>query len=214
MQLETTGTTLVEVGDADQHRFMSIAQLPDYAAENETSFLAGKSYVTEKFKTIFPEYHCKLVDDFDRNAWFFYSTNNSGNTDSLIRVCLNGKHGLPIQRFLTHEISVLESCGLTLAEPGRFSNDHDSPFVKALLAAIYQLAVYLGIDLYLMEVRNRHVAFYKRNFGAHIIGEGPASENCTTMAWNIAQTPPRFFRLFGRDQSQLKQFLLTQECGK
>lgn len=160
------------------------------------------------YQSYFPEYQMASWDKYDYNACIFYGRDRQRQVNAMIRVCFNLDGALPVEPFLDSDIDALLGQGRRVAVVGRHFS-RGSHF-KDNIRAIYQAAKYFHVDTYLIEARSEHKSYYERWFDAREMDSRFASAGCVNLQWDIATTPPLFFRVFGHNQTYLQRFMT--EC--
>jgi hypothetical protein len=104
------------------------------------------------------------------------AVSRQGQVLGTMTVGLDRAAGLSCDRLFAQEIDALRIQGLRLCEFKRLAVDDASPLrpqvLMALFRAAYEHARFEhGVDWALMEVNPRHVGYYRRRFGAKVLGD-------------------------------------------
>lgn len=212
LQLSYEDRTLVEINAASGDLFLSLDTVTGNATRANSTFAKCKQLCQKVYGELYPDYEMEAEEVYDNCAWIFY-TKSEGQINGMMRVCFDSQHGLPVQPSLSSEIAALRACNVKIAEPGRFVIDNADGLYAKYMKAIYQLAVLSDVDTFLLQVRNEHANFYQRCCGAVELDSSKAPPGCTNLCWSIPDTDARFFRAFGRDQTQLESFCAAKEVG-
>jgi len=200
---------LIEIGSANDCIFEKIHRTRNTADDCYKLFVQAKQVCLDDFRSRGYIYSMSLVDNHDPHSVIFFSRDERGRVNGVLRVCFDSEHLLPLVGSIPEEFSQLRRQNLKLAEPGRFSLKPDCKLLNRYLSAIYQLAVLSEVDRYLLQVRAEHAPFYARTFGATALPSVDAPEGCVNQLWDISRTPERFFQVFGEDQTDLKRLLIN-----
>lgn len=159
----------------------------------------GESYVAEM----------RMLEPHDKHSVFVYSVDKAGWINGTLRLCRDSDIGLPMADSVSDVIEQYRKDGLIVAEPGRFATSTTTS--HRLVSAAYEIARYAGIDIYMMQCRADHRAFYETNCGAKVLTGYSAPDHCINMIWPIADTPDLFFSRYGNNQNSLRTLMSTLE---
>lgn len=155
-----------------------------------------------EYKAVYPSIDVH-ADDFDDAAIVFYTRDGQGQVNSTARLVIDGPLGLPEDRFFPPEVAEYRREGKRLEELGRFIiRDGNRSLLKTYYQTFYLVSEALKVDVVLMAMKPKDVALHQRVMGARLLSPnigvsygGPYSLAC--VAWEIAQTKPRFFDWVG-----------------
>lgn len=194
--LDTKSLNLVQIDPTVDHIITHIASNVDIQHPAYANYLFGKFIVAREFDQRYPGYPINIIEPHDSESVVIVSRTGTALPNAVIRVCFDGKNALPITRYVHAEYEARKAQGNSVAEVGRLFAEPDSHAYRYLIACVYQLALYLNIDCYLIQIRTSHLSVYQNVFGAEIIDETTSCDGCTHMAWHIARTPSRFMRRY------------------
>lgn len=204
---DTQSLNVVQIDPAEDPIITHIASDVDIQHPVYADYLIGKFIVAREFEKRYPGYPVEIVEQHDDQSIIIISRAESKRPDGVIRVCFDGKNGLPITDYVSSEYEALKAQGQHLAEVGRMFAEPQSGAYPYLIACVYQLALHYDIDCYLIQIRTKNLELYKNVFGAVVLEETMPCDGCTHMAWHIGRTPKRFHRWYPVHTIQMNGFL-------
>ncbi len=205
LRLNSQDRTLIEINAGSGDLFLSLDTIADKSGRAKKTFSQCKRLCQKIYGELYPDYTVECEEVYDKCSCIFF-TRDQRRITGMMRVCFDSKYGLPVQPSLSSEIAALRACNVKIAEPGRFVIDNADGLYGKYMRAIYQLAILNDVDTFLLQVRDEHADFYQRCCGAVELDSSKAPSGCTNLCWSIPNTHQRFFRAFGRDQSELESF--------
>ena len=157
----------------------------------------------EAYKEVYPDYEVNRNDPHNTQAHILYTRDENGKVVSSIRLTLDSSLGIPSEEYYQGEANQLREHGYNLMELGRMVYiGHTLQQMKAYYQAMYEIAKAESIDIIMMSLKQKDVAFHRNLIGAYTlifdIGMPTGSKHkMSTMAWEIKQTKPRFFKWTG-----------------
>jgi hypothetical protein len=149
--------------------------------------------------------HVSVLEPHDGNSVIVYSRDCAGDIESVLRLCLDKGHGMPLNSDLVGLVAAFRRQGLTIAEPGRFVSRRSAGMALHLVSAAFEIALHSGIDVYLMQCRVEHCDFYRSRLGAEVLRDYPPPEGCRNMAWKVSATPTKFAQYSSSNRTSLKE---------
>ena len=161
------GLDLAMAGHADGRHF-KIRSADSYVSRQSASQLLKRRYGWRGYSV------SSLPNDQTANRITFTATDNNA-TIGTITVGLDGIEGMNCEDVFEPEIAALRARGLRLCEFTKLAVDPVCS-TKRVLAALFHVAYIVShcirrYDMLLMEVNPRHVRYYERMLGAHVVGE-------------------------------------------
>lgn len=164
-----------------------------------------KLWVTT-YTEVYPHFTVPQRDPQNSQAYILYSRDETGQVVSSIRLTFDSPLGMPSEGYYPLEVNSLRELDYKLMEFGRMVNLlGDIDLLKLYHRVVYQIAEAENIDLIIMTLKQKDVAFYRNLMGAHLlladmqIPHG-GKHKVACVAWDIKQTKSRFFKWVGLTQ--------------
>ena len=172
------------------------------AEEREVHKLWVQAYVD-----IYPAFEVPINDPQNQQAYILYTRSEIGAVVSSIRLTFDSPFGMPSEGYYPPEVHTLRELNYKLMEFGRMINlAGDLEILKLYHRVVYQVAQAENIDVIIMTLKQKDVAFYRNLMGAHLlladmqIPHG-GKHKVACVAWDIQHTKARFFKWVGLQQS-------------
>lgn len=155
------------------------------------------------YKEVYPDYNVDRNDPHNTQAHILYTRDQNGNVASSIRLTIDSSLGIPSEQYYQHETNRLRERGYKLMEFGRMVYIGQTlQQMKAYYRAIYQVAKKENIDIIMMSLKQKDVAFHRNLIGAKTLlvdmGMPTGGEHkMSSVAWDIKNTKARFFKWTG-----------------
>jgi hypothetical protein len=209
-----SGPTLIQVASRlEENVFKQINLSADQAEDSYPRYIECKAFAKfvydKRYKGESYVAKMRMLEPHDKHSIFVYSVDRDGWVNGTLRLCLDSDIGLPMADSVANVIDQYRKQGLVVAEPGRFASSTAKS--HCLISAAYEIAHYVGIDVYMMQCRADHRAFYQSQCGAEVLAGYSAPEHCINMIWPIANTPDSFIERFGNNRESLLALMSTLE---
>lgn len=167
------------------------------------------------YNKIYPDVQTFENDPYDKDSCVIYSKANTGTVTSTARIAFNGLSGIPEKALVPDLVDQLITTRQEFAELGRFVIDDTARgILKQYFRTFYEVGDILGVDIYIMFVRQKWVSFYQRLMKAEVIKELDETFGSdslySVMTWRLTDTTPRFFSWCGAKRNSSKLNLLVQ----
>jgi hypothetical protein len=155
------------------------------------------------YKEVYPDYKVNRNDPHNTKAHILYTRDKNGNVASSIRLTIDSSLGIPSEKYYQHETNRLRERGYKLMEFGRMVYIGQTlKQMKTYYRAIYQVAKAEHIDIIMMSLKQKDVAFHHNLIGAKTLlvdmGMPTGGEHkMSSVAWDIKNTKARFFKWTG-----------------
>ena len=185
-----------------------VEQLPPPLQVVQTKAEAQEVYTlwVQTYADIYPAFEVPLNDPQNQQAYILYTRNDTGQVVSSIRLTLDSPLGMPSEDYYPQEVHTLRALNYKLMEFGRMINLlGDLELLKRYHRVVYQIAQAENIDIIIMTLKQKDIAFYHNLMGAHLlladmqIPHG-GKHKVACVAWDIQQTKARFFKWVGLNQ--------------
>lgn len=165
----------------------------------------------DAYKKLYPDYEVCRNDPQNTQAHILYARDEKGKVASSARLTIDSPLGMPSDEYYPPEVAMYRDSGKKLMEYGRFvSNGGNLELLKTYYNAVYQVAVMEGIDVIIMTMKQKDVAFHSNLIGAYLLLSdmgiplgGQYKMSC--VAWEIKHTKSRFFRWTGLNKQVNQQ---------
>ena len=149
------------------------------------------------YRKIYPTVEIAKNDPFNEHAYVIYSSNDQDHVNSTGSIILDSKQGLPEDKLFPSTVNNYRRSGKKLMEIGRFFIGEKQHLLKHYYKAVYEIALRKDVDIVLMIIRQKDIAFHQILMGADIlskdIGENFGSNfSFACIAWDIEKTKAKF----------------------
>ena len=163
------------------------------------------------YKKLYPDYEVCRDDPQNTQAHILYARDEKGKVASSARLTIDSPLGMPSDEYYPPEVAMYREQGNKLMEYGRFvSNGGNLALLKTYYKAVYQVAKAENIDIIIMTMKQKDVAFHSNLIGAYLLLSdmgiqlgGQYKMSC--VAWEIKHTKSRFFRWTGLNKQTVQQ---------
>lgn len=157
----------------------------------------------DAYREVYPNYKINRNDPHHKQAHIIYTRDKNGNVASSVRLTIDSPLGIPSEEYYQHEVNMLREGGYKLMEFGRMVYIGQTLLqMKTYYRTIYQIAKAENIDIIMMSLKQKDVAFHRNLIGAYTLlfdmGIPLGGEHkMSSVAWEIKKTKPRFFKWTG-----------------
>lgn len=158
------------------------------------------------YEDIYPGVSGFHQDPFDQQAHILFTKNAYQEVKSTARLVVDNPIGLPEDKYFPPEANMYREMGYKLMEFGRFViHEGTRDLLKAYYRSVFEVAVAEEVDVIMMAMKQKDVAFHRNLIGAYLLSPDmhvpyakPYKLAC--MAWEINNTKERFFRWTGMSE--------------
>lgn len=160
----------------------------------------------DAYKDVYPKYTVCQNDPQNAQAHILYARDENGKVTSSVRLTIDSPLGMPSDEYHPPEVAMYRDYGNKLMEFGRLVSKKGSiELLKTYYKSIYQIAVAENVDVIIMGLKQKDVAFHRNLIGAYALLDdmkmpvgGEYKMSC--VAWEIHNTKSRFFRWTGLNE--------------
>ncbi len=157
----------------------------------------------DAYREVYPNYKINRNDPHHKQAHILYTRDKNGKIASSIRLTIDSPLGIPSEEYYQREVDRLRQHGYKLMEFGRMvSIGQTLQQMKTYYRTIYQIAKAENIDIIMMSLKQKDVAFHRNLMGSYtlLFDMGiplGGKHKMSSVAWEIKNTKPRFFKWTG-----------------
>ena len=157
----------------------------------------------DTYKTVYPDFIFRCRDPQNAQAHILYSRNEAGKVVSSVRLTIDSPLGMPSDGYYPPELDMYRERGKKLMEFGRLvSNNGNLQLLKTYYKTVYQIAKAENIDVIIMSLKQKDVAFHHNLIGAYSVMNDMkiphgGKDKISCVVWEIEYTKSRFFRWVG-----------------
>lgn len=156
------------------------------------------------YRTIYPDFKLSHRDPYNQQAYILYTRNAKGKVNSSARLVIDSPVlGLPEDKYFPLEVNKYRKYNYKLIEFGRFIIQDGNPtLLKMYYKSIFHIAKIEKVDIILMAMKQKDVAFHRNLIGAELLSRDirlphGGKDKLSCVAWKIKKTKSRFFRWTG-----------------
>lgn len=172
---------------------------PFKCVTDATAYNRTKLFCHTVYQHLYPGIQLLGHDPGDRNALILYRENTAGEINTMFRLALDCKNGLPEECFLKPLLAKRREQGMKIGEFGRWVNINGIKGVKESYACVYHIAKLLHLDTIAIITRMQYAKFHMKKIGTELlcsdIGARFGSRYVFgAFAWDIVNTDEKFFK--------------------
>lgn len=158
------------------------------------------------YRSIYPNFKLSRQDSYNEKSYILYTRNTDNIINSSARLAIDGSLGLPEDSYFPTEVDMYRQRGYKLMEFGRFIiRNGNLELLKAYYKSVYQVAESEAIDVVLMAMKQKDVAFHRNLLGAYLLSHDikiphGGKDKMSCVSWEIKNTKERFFHWVGLSQ--------------
>lgn len=190
-----------------QHLKRKIAkQLPKPIKIIQTSKELHEVYTLwqKTYRSIYPDFKLSRDDPYNHQAYILYTRNEKGIMNSSARLAIDSPSlGLPEDNYFPLQVNNYRKHEYKLIEFGRFIiQDGNVALLKTYYKSIFHIAKEEKVDIILMAMKQKDVAFHRNLIGANLLSQDihlphGGKDKMSCVSWEIKKTKARFFRWVG-----------------
>jgi hypothetical protein len=164
----------------------------------------------DTYKSVYPDFKFCSHDPQNIQAHILYTRDKNNNVISSIRLTIDSPLGLPSNGYYPPELDRHREQGNKLMEFGRLvSIGGGLQLLKTYYRSVYQIAKAENIDIIVMTLKQKDVAFHRHLMGAYSVLDDMeiphgGKDKMSCVIWEIKHTKPRFFKWIELIQGETK----------